>query len=212
MEGCAVAAVICAAGSSVRMGGIKKEYEMLPSPAAGEGIVTVLGSALSVFAAVPQIKIVVIVVPADAETGEEAARKALPPHLLTGKKPLVMFVPGGKTRRASVHHALSLLADYHPRYVLIHDGGRPWLTPSLVMRIIEEVKKHLAVIPLLPLTETPKEMDRPFGKDTSAPVFIRRHLKRVCTGTAQTPQAFAFPEILYAHEKAAVCEQAENVE
>jgi 2-C-methyl-D-erythritol 4-phosphate cytidylyltransferase len=190
------------------MGGAKKEYCPLP----GAGGLSVLGAAVSAFAAVAAVETMVIAVPANAETGEAAARKALPPEWCAGNHPRILFVPGGRTRRASVHHALSLLTAYTPGYVLIHDGARPWVSPALIERLIAAVQKYRAVIPLLPLTETPKETDAPFDRVSTDPVFIKRHLRRVTAGTAQTPQAFAFPEILSAHEKAAVYEQTGNVE
>jgi 2-C-methyl-D-erythritol 4-phosphate cytidylyltransferase len=198
MEAASIAAVICAAGSSIRMGGLKKEYCPLPG---GEGL-TVLGAAVSAFASVSGVETLVITVPADGETGEAAARKALPPELLARDRPRILFVPGGRTRRVSTHHALSLLAAYNPGYVLIHDGARPWVSPSLIKQVIEAVKKYEAVIPLLPLTETPKETDLPF-EAAAGPVFIRRHLGRSRIGAAQTPQGFAFPAILAAHKRAA---------
>jgi len=191
-----VAAVICAAGASMRMGGIKKEYQELIGSS-----LTVLGSAVCAFASVPAVTTIVIAVP---ENGEESAREALPPEYLTVKKPEILFVNGGSTRRASVFNALSLLLEYNPRYVLIHDGARPWIASSLIVKIIEAVEKHGAVIPLLPLTDTPKECDAPIevqGGESAA--FIKTHLKRANTGIAQTPQAFKFPEIFHAHEKAA---------
>ena len=199
-----IAAVICAAGSSSRMGGIKKEFERL-NPAHS---LTVLGSAVSAFAAVPSVEVIVIAV---NENCEAAAREALPPEYLTAGKPKVLFVNGGKSRRASVFNALSLLSPYNPRYVLIHDGARPWVSPSLIENIIEEVKKHSAVIPVLPLTETPKECTSALdeGRPQGEVVFIKTHLKRANTGGAQTPQAFRFPEILRAHEKAAEVEDEE---
>jgi len=173
---------------------------------------TVLGAAVSAFAAVPEITTIVIAVPADPENGEAAARKALPPELLAeGKSPAILFVSGGATRRASVFNALSLLADYAPGFVLIHDGARPWVSPSLIQRIIAGVKKYRAVIPLLPLTETPKETDTPLSAGTDA-VFIKRHIKRAFMGAAQTPQAFVFPEILAAHEQAAAREESQHIE
>jgi len=199
-----IAAVICAAGSSSRMGGVKKEYLRLPG---ASDSLTVLGAAVSAFVAVPEINIVVIVVPEDTETGEAMARKALPPEILGKTDPSVSFVKGGSTRRASVFNALRALAADTPNYVLIHDGARPWISPALIERAIRGVKQYHAVIPLLPLTETPKETDLPLdgfvGCDSWGPVFIKRQLKRAFIGTAQTPQAFAFPEILAAHEKAA---------
>ncbi|MDR0321310.1 MAG: 2-C-methyl-D-erythritol 4-phosphate cytidylyltransferase [Treponema sp.] len=189
------AVVICAAGLSLRMGGVKKEYQKLA------GGVTVLGAAVSAFAAVSSVKIIVIAV---CENTEDEARAALPPELLSAQSPQLLFVCGGDTRRASVFNALCALVPYNPSYVLIHDGARPWVSPSLIENIITAVKKHDAVVPLLPLTDTPKECSAPFlTQGESAAVFIKNHLKREKTGAAQTPQAFKFPEILHAHEKAA---------
>ena len=193
----AAAGIICAAGASSRMGGVKKEYQKLDGSA---GSPTVLGAAVSAFAKTPSVEIIVITVP---ENGEAAARNALAPELLTAARPKLFFVAGGQCRRASVFNALSFLAAYSPRYVLIHDGARPWITPSLIQDIIEAVKKYDAVIPLLPLSDTPKECDAPLVSGEAQAVFIRRHLQRASTGVAQTPQAFAFPAILHAHEKAA---------
>jgi 2-C-methyl-D-erythritol 4-phosphate cytidylyltransferase len=190
------------------MGGIKKEY--CPLDNSGESL-TVLGAAVAAFAPVPLIRTIVITVP---ENGEPAARQSLPPGLLAAGQPQILFTSGGKTRRASVYNALSLLAAHNPRYVLIHDGARPWVSPSLIERIIEAVIKYNAVIPLLPLTDTPKECGAPFWElqPQAENPFITRHLKRANTGIAQTPQAFAFPEILRAHEKAAGQGREENEE
>jgi len=179
------AAVICAAGASARMGGVKKEYQMLKS---GH---TVLGSAVLAFASVPSIEAIVIAVCADTQ---DAARACLAPETLSAVKPKVFFVNGGESRRASVFNALLFLSQYNPGYVLIHDGARPWVNANLINNTLESVKKHGAVIPVLPLTDTPKEYEAG---------FITRHLKRANTGIAQTPQAFKFPEILSAHQKAA---------
>jgi len=193
-----VAAVICAAGSSSRMGGIKKEFQRLkPSHP-----ITVLGSAVSAFAAVPSVRVIAIAV---NENREDEARKALPAERLSAQKPEILFTAGGKSRRESVYNALRALAPHKPRYVLIHDGARPWLEPSLIEKLIEEVKKHSAVIPLLQITETPKECSSALDEHVTQgnAVFIKTHLKRANTGVAQTPQAFKFPEILRAHEKAA---------
>ena len=185
-----IAVVILAAGVSSRMGGVKKEYQKL-----GNTGNTVLETVFSAFAKVPLIDLIVIVIP---ENDEAAASAALPAAL---KTPKLLFVNGGKTRRDSVFNGLSVLTPFNPCYVLIHDGARPWVSPALICNIIAAVKKHGAVIPMLPLTETPKEIEQRI-EDT----FIKTHLKRTNIGIAQTPQAFTFPEILHAHEKAAqVC-------
>jgi 2-C-methyl-D-erythritol 4-phosphate cytidylyltransferase len=186
--------------------GIKKEYRSL-----GEGGLTVLGAAVSAFAAIPEIQTIVITVPDDPKTGESAARNALPPGFFAeGGVPALLFVSGGATRQASVFNALSLLAGCAPDFVLIHDGARPWVSPSLIMRVIAEVQIHRAVIPLLPLAETPKETDAPLtGINT---VFVKHHLKRAFVGAAQTPQAFAFAEIFAAHQKAAAQKPLDRAE
>jgi len=182
---------------------LKKEYR----PLHGTDL-TVLGAAVCAFTAIPEINTIIITVPDDPDTGEKAARNALPPLLLEKNAvPRLYFVSGGQTRQASVSNALTFLAKEFPvnppGYVLIHDGARPWISASLIKKIITEVKIHHAVIPLLPITETPKLTDQPLEKMGNSPIFIKQNLKRVFTGTAQTPQAFVFPEILIAHEKAA---------
>jgi 2-C-methyl-D-erythritol 4-phosphate cytidylyltransferase/2-C-methyl-D-erythritol 4-phosphate cytidylyltransferase/2-C-methyl-D-erythritol 2,4-cyclodiphosphate synthase len=208
-----VAAIITAAGASSRMGGLKKEYRPLgfdargnplggPLENPGGELLTVLGAAVRAFASVPRISLIVITVPQDRETGEEAARASLPPALLDALRPALIFVPGGPSRRASVHQALKALAAYEPAYVLIHDGARPWVGPDLIGRAIDGAIRHQAVVPLVPLTETPKEID---GSG-----LVQRHLRRAQIGAAQTPQGFAFPAILRAHEAAALREAQEG--
>ena len=198
-----VAAVICAAGASTRMRGSKKEYRPLPD-ANGR---TVLGAAVSAFAAIPEITTIIITVPDDSVIGETAARNALPPQLLEEKGTAIKFITGGKTRQDSVYNALLSLTAAPVSYVLIHDGARPWVSVSLIQQIIDAAKKHQAAIPLMPLAETPKETDLPLETFTNnancGPVFIQRHLKRSVIGTAQTPQGFIFPQILIAHQQAA---------
>lgn len=199
-----IAAVVTAAGSSVRMGGLKKEYRTLGSDALDrDGTpLTVLGAALVAFADSRLVDLIVVSVPAD---GESDARAVLPSRLLgLDATPRVLFVPGGSTRRRSVHAALALLSAYSPDYVLIHDGARPWVDQALIERTISAVREKRAVVPVLPLVETPKEID--------ASGFVVRHLRRSAVAAAQTPQAFAFPEILTAHEKAAERELAEGIE
>ncbi|MDR1073885.1 MAG: 2-C-methyl-D-erythritol 4-phosphate cytidylyltransferase [Treponema sp.] len=217
-DGLSIAAVICAAGYSSRMGGVKKEYRKLDALDDEGNSFTVLGSVVSIFAASPRIDTIVITVPLAPEIGECKAREALPPRFLKtdGKSnglPRVLFVPGGSSRRMSVHHALSLLAAYYPNYVLIHDGARPWVDVALIERTIDAALTHKAVVPVVPLVETPKEISGAYEVHGSHSVkIVTRHLRRANVATAQTPQAFAFPDILYAHEKAAMRELREGVD
>jgi 2-C-methyl-D-erythritol 4-phosphate cytidylyltransferase/2-C-methyl-D-erythritol 4-phosphate cytidylyltransferase/2-C-methyl-D-erythritol 2,4-cyclodiphosphate synthase len=203
-----IAVVICAAGASSRMKtegstACKKEYQKLNN---GN---TVLGTAVCAFADVPSVQIIVISIP---ENDENVARSVLPANILSAQRPKILFVTGGSTRRHSVFNALSVLENFNPGYVLIHDGARPWISVSLIENIITAVKTHNAVIPLLPLTDTPKECETSWELQTdnnASAVFIKNHLKRKNTGIAQTPQAFKFPEILNAHKQAASVETEE---
>jgi 2-C-methyl-D-erythritol 4-phosphate cytidylyltransferase/2-C-methyl-D-erythritol 4-phosphate cytidylyltransferase/2-C-methyl-D-erythritol 2,4-cyclodiphosphate synthase len=205
-----IAVVICAAGASSRMkiegSAVKKEYQKLSN---GN---TALGTAVNAFAGVSSVQIIVITVP---ENGESAARAALPENFLSARKPKILFVTGGSTRRHSVFNALSVLEDFNPDYALIHDGARPWVSSSLIENVITAVKRYNAVIPLLPLTDTPKECESQWELQTdngTSAVFIKNHLKRSHTGIAQTPQGFKFPEILHALKQAASAETEESTD
>ena len=204
-----VAAVIVAAGSSSRMNGKKKEYEVLPdfhSSAAGEKPLTVLGSAARAFASCNAVSVIVIVIP---ENGEADARDALPHDFIhnCGKK--IIFAHGGSVRRDSVYNGLSLLKEYSPSIALIHDGARPWIKKELIEKIIKAARIHGAVIPAVPLVDTPKEIVQTGGENEG---FVIRHLKRGEILAAQTPQGFKYPEILKAHEKAAILAAEKNIE
>jgi 2-C-methyl-D-erythritol 4-phosphate cytidylyltransferase/2-C-methyl-D-erythritol 4-phosphate cytidylyltransferase/2-C-methyl-D-erythritol 2,4-cyclodiphosphate synthase len=179
------------------MGGTKKEYRFLNQVDAEGNPLSVLASCVQNFSAIREIKHIVITVPDDPVNGEQGARKIIPHYLLENPSgPRISFVSGGSSRQASVYKALSFLETFHPDYVLIHDGARPWIDAELIHRVIDGMKQHRAVLPVMPLVETPKEID-----DGG---FIVRHLKRSSVFGAQTPQGFLFPEILAAHERAAL--------
>lgn len=184
-----IAVVICAAGSSKRMGGVKKEYQKIDRISHSPQSLTVLGSAVKAFFGVESVKNICVAIP---KNDEENARNVLQPDFLNSSE--LFFTEGGETRQASVYNALRALAQYNPELVLIHDGARPFVSSALINSVIDAAKKHGAAIPVLPLTDTPKE----FEGD-----YITRHLKRANTGIAQTPQGFKFSEILIAHERAA---------
>jgi len=219
-----IAAIICAAGSSRRMGGVKKEYLSLPFISKENSFsgnpITVLGAAVSAFASLQQIRHIVITVP----PGEESQARSCLPKELQSETERVYLVSGGKTRRASVYNALLFLAEHKPSHVLIHDGARPWIKQELIKRITEATIKYGAAIPALPLVETPKELGSANAnsnnfyhgvtrsEESKECRFIERHLKRENICVVQTPQGFAFPEILAAHEKAAKKEEHESFE
>jgi 2-C-methyl-D-erythritol 4-phosphate cytidylyltransferase/2-C-methyl-D-erythritol 4-phosphate cytidylyltransferase/2-C-methyl-D-erythritol 2,4-cyclodiphosphate synthase len=187
------------------MGGVKKEYRPLGTRDARGNPLTVLGAAAAAFAECPRIQTIVIAVPHDRGGGEAPARASLPPDLgLRGAGHDIRFVPGGESRRMSVHQGLALLAAAPPDYALVHDGARPWIDGDLIARVIDGTIRHGAAIPCVPLAETPKEIDR-HG-------FVRCHLPRRAVQAAQTPQGFRYQALLSAHEKAARRERDEGVE
>ena len=201
MDSGQIAAIILAAGSSSRMSGVKKEFAEL----SGGG--TALESSVRVFSSLA--KNIVIAVPEDSES---QAKNALPEELHESQNTKIIFVNGAQTRRASALNALRALLPHNPRYVLIHDGARPWVSAALAENLIAAAEKYGAVIPVVPLTETPKELgiknvECGMRNEEKEAVFIERHLKRVNVSVAQTPQVFKFPEILHAHEKAALLDE-----
>ncbi|MDR1126906.1 MAG: 2-C-methyl-D-erythritol 4-phosphate cytidylyltransferase [Treponema sp.] len=189
------AVIVCAAGASSRMNGVKKEFLPLEGRFDTTGNpLTVIGSAVSVFVSSKRIDIIVIVTLAK---GEQKAHESLPPSLLGDVS--TFFVEGGATRFASVHNALKALVPLKPDYVLVHDGARPWINIELVNAVVDATVRYGAVVPLVPLVETPKEVE-----DVNGGRFVRRHLRRSHVAAAQTPQGFRFAELLDAYEKAAL--------
>jgi len=180
-------ALITAAGASTRYGEAKKEFEPL-------GDLTVLERAIEPFIAC--CAGIVVTCPVGAKPAFEAffAQSELRPALL---RLAVGFeiVEGGMVRQESVRLGLRALATLGctEGVVLIHDGARPWISRVLIQKTLECAKAGGACLPLIPLTETPKIVE---GE------YIHTHLARAHTMTAQTPQAFSFPEILAAHELA----------
>lgn len=181
-------ALITAAGSSTRFGGQKKELEQL------EGY-TVLERAIEPF--IETCSGIVVTCPPGAKAEFEAffAQSALSPAIARIERGIVI-VEGGSTRQDSVLFGLRALKALgcDRDIVLIHDGARPWISAGLVRTTIEQTRMHGACLPLAPLVETPKIVE---GQ------VVHAHPPRAHVMTAQTPQAFSFPEILSAHELAA---------
>lgn len=112
---------------------------------------------------------------------EEAARAAL------RERPVMAFIEGGTTRRASVRAGLeAIVVSGGATRVLIHDCARPFLPAGVIDRLLSALDDAPGAIPVLPVVDT---LIRASGD-----VVTREGLHRV-----QTPQAFAFDTILSAH-------------
>jgi 2-C-methyl-D-erythritol 4-phosphate cytidylyltransferase len=120
--------------------------------------------------------------------------------------PQVRVIPGGLERVDSVRAALAALDD-DVRVVLVHDAARPLTPPALVDAVAAAVLAgHPAVIPVLAVTDTVKEVDAD-GRVVRTPP--RGGLRAV-----QTPQGFRREvlEAAYALEGSTVTDDAGLVE
>jgi len=213
-----VAVVVTAAGRSERFGGSKKEYADL-------GGRSVLDAAVSSFLDLPGLEVLVITAPSG---GLDGARAALSPATLAALGDRLELVEGGATRRDSVRKGLERAAGALRRaaglapeaalpssaIVLIHDGARPWASEDLVRRVAEATLAHGAVLPVVPLTDTPKRIvpaggAAPAGGTGAGPGgaprrggLILDHPARSGLGSAQTPQGFRLGPILDMHRRA----------
>jgi 2-C-methyl-D-erythritol 4-phosphate cytidylyltransferase len=102
----------------------------------------------------------------------------------------VKVIEGGISRQESVYNGLKLT---NCDYVLVHDGARPMITPSLIKKTINAVVEKKAVSVMTKTTDTIKEVDES-GK-------IIRTLERSKLYNTQTPQAFEYKLIKSVHDK-----------
>ncbi len=177
-----VAALVVAAGRGTRAGdGLPKQYRTL----AGRPLI---GWAVDALLASPRVgSLLVVIDPAD--------RALLDAALPAGPK-IVTPVAGGATRQASVLAGLESLAADPPDIVLVHDAARPFATPALVDAAIDQIVAGAAgAVPGLPVVDTIKTVDGD-GRVVSTP-------DRAVLRAVQTPQAFAFSDLLAAHRAAA---------
>lgn len=102
------------------------------------------------------------------------------------------IIEGGKTRQESVYLGLQKISPLC-NLVVIHDGGRPLLSNKLLKKVILCAKKENACCPVVPVSDTVKEIEN---------YFIKRTIDREKIYFAQTPQVFNYELIMKAHKKA----------
>ncbi len=161
------AAVVLAAGGSVRMGSDKilARLEELP----------VLARTLRPFQECACISEIVVVT--SAEKLQEVTELCREYNI--GKVSKV--VSGGKTRAES---ALTGVSEVSSRadLIAVHDGARPLVTEDLIRRTVEAAAKKLAAVPAIRSTDTLKTA----GEDGA----IIGTVDRETTWRIQTPQVF----------------------
>lgn len=170
-----VSALIVAGGVGERMGGrVPKQYWNLGGQA-------VIARTIRAFAASAHIDEVWVVIHPDHR---QLYNDTCASMNVAG------VVHGGSTRQASVHAGLLAMQDTAPDYVLIHDAVRPFVSDALIERLINRMQKDTCVVPVIPITDTLKEVA---GEE------VRRTVPREDLVAVQTPQGFYYPQILKAH-------------
>ena len=98
---------------------------------------------------------------------------------LTSKK--IEVISGGKTRQESVNNGLKI-SDKESELICVHDGVRPFVTLSLIEKVIKASMEHDGAILAAPSSDTIKKI---MGDQ------ILETLPRETIWRAQTPQVFS---------------------
>jgi 2-C-methyl-D-erythritol 4-phosphate cytidylyltransferase len=164
------AALIPAAGRGQRMG---RQVEKQFVPLMGKPL---LAHTLARFEATPGIDRIVVIVPAGRETfcSQEIIEAE-------GFQKVACIVAGAETRQGSVTAGFHYV-DEQVDVVVIHDGARPFVSPSLIQASIELAFQHGSATVGIPESDTLKHVS---SAGTVIETVDRRNLWR-----AQTPQAF----------------------
>ncbi|MFU8795805.1 MAG: 2-C-methyl-D-erythritol 4-phosphate cytidylyltransferase [Dehalococcoidia bacterium] len=172
-----MATIIVAAGASQRMAGINKLFAPLrDKPLLAWSVETCQECSLI-------SQIVLVLNDKDLEQGREVKESR---HWSKAS-----ICPGGPRRQDSVREGLKRIADC--QLVMIHDGGRPFLTPDLIQNGFRLASRTGSAVAAVPVKDTIKLVadDRLIGKT----------LERHNLWAAQTPQIFSRGTITTAYER-----------
>ena len=101
-------------------------------------------------------------------------------------------VAGGKERQDSVYNGL-INTDDQSKYVMIHDGARPFITKETISKALEVVKQNKACVVAVPVKDTIKVVNNTSKEIEHTP-------KRETLWSVQTPQCFEKDMLLSAYE------------
>ncbi|HRR89228.1 MAG TPA: 2-C-methyl-D-erythritol 2,4-cyclodiphosphate synthase [Eubacteriales bacterium] len=167
-----IGVIIAAAGESKRMGRDKLLIKI--------GRDSVLARAVRPFLDVDGICEIVV---AAKEDKFEIYRESLLESGLGLKK--IKFAKGGDSRAESVFSALSSLSK-SINFVLVHDGARPYVSASLIKRVIEGAEERGVAVPAVAAKDAILLSGAPFNRE-----LIR---------LVQTPQGFNLIKLVAAYE------------
>ena len=170
-------AVIVAAGSATRMGGIDKVMADL----GGEPMIVRTVRAFQNCDAIASIVIV---------TREDLIRPIS--DLCRDMKKVAAVVAGGKSRQESVHLGLNALPK-GTKLAAVHDGARPLVSWQVIDRVVRAANTYGAAAPAIPVKDTIKVVQGRLVKETP---------DRSSLMAVQTPQVFDFDLLRGALKKA----------
>lgn len=170
-------AVIVAAGSASRMGGIDKVMADL----GGEPMIVRTVRAFQNCEAIASIVIV---------TREDLIRPIS--DLCRDMKKVAAVVAGGKSRQESVHLGLNALPK-GTKLAAVHDGARPLVSWQVIDRVVRAANTYGAAAPAIPVKDTIKVVEGRLVKETP---------DRSSLMAVQTPQVFDFDLLRGALRKA----------
>lgn len=170
-------AVIVAAGTGRRMGGINKLFVSL-------GGKPLLAWSVDVCQRCELIEQIVVVL----NEKDLARRRPLKEERAWSK---VTLCAGGPRRQDSVLEGLRHIGNRD--WVMIHDGARPFLTAHLIEDGLKVAKQTGAAVAAVPVNDTVKLVD--------SERLVKKTLERDRLWAAQTPQIFSFDMIMRAYEK-----------
>lgn len=107
---------------------------------------------------------------------------------------VIKVIAGGEKRQDSVAAGLAATPS-SCKIVLVHDGVRPFVSPMLIDKSIDEAIEHGACIVAIPVKDTIKRIDNEG--------FIAETVERASLWRAQTPQTFRHEILKRAFAKAA---------
>lgn len=170
-------AVIVAAGSASRMGGIDKVMANL----GGEPMILRTVRAFQNCDAITSIVIV---------TREDLIRPIS--DLCRDMKKVAAVVAGGSSRQESVHLGLNALPK-GMKLAAVHDGARPLISWQVIDRVVRAANTYGAAAPAIPVKDTIKVVQGGLVKETP---------DRSSLMAVQTPQVFDFDLLRGALKKA----------
>jgi 2-C-methyl-D-erythritol 4-phosphate cytidylyltransferase len=178
--GLGVGAVVVAAGSSSRMGGVDKIF----SPVLGRPLLSFSLDQLQAFP--PVTEIVLVLDSGSLNQGQELVDAG-------GYRKVAHVCAGGERRQDSVRAGLEALTPCD--WVIVHDGARPCLDLPMLERGLSAVQEAGAVVAGVPVKDTIKVVS---GQGDVVDTPDRRSL-----WAAQTPQIFRYELLRDAHDRCA---------